>query len=89
MLPQIRPPRVHATPPWSTASVASIASVADESRWDVARERWMAAFSQRLAELRPHDDADALRAVAADLWVDVGGHDPVIAAEMEFEASSG
>ena len=52
------------------------------------RDVWMAAFANRLGELRPHEDRDVLRAVAADLWDDVGGHDPSICAEMEHEARS-
>ncbi len=53
------------------------------------RDAWIAAFADRLGELRPHEDRDVLNAVAADLWDDVGGHDPMICAEMEHEARSG
>ena len=54
-----------------------------------ARDRWLTAFVARMSELRPSEDEDSLQALAAELWEDVGSHDPDIAAEMEHEASFG
>lgn len=51
-----------------------------------ARVAWMLACAQRLRELRPRDDPASLASTAAQLWVEVGRFDPLIAAEMEHES---
>lgn len=46
---------------------------------------WLAACMARLGQLRPDQDARAIASMARELWLDVAGFDPVIAAEMEYE----
>lgn len=74
--------------PWATGAVGRLPSLGDPAL-EEGRDAWMAAFVERLAELRPNEDEDLLAALAADLWGELGGHDPVMAAEMEHEASPG
>lgn len=52
----------------------------------IQRQQWIEACAERLAELNPSLDRAACAAQAAELWSDVGGYDPLIAAEMEYEA---
>ncbi len=50
------------------------------------QQRWIGLCASRLAELRPDEDEDELSALALELWNDVGGYDPEVAAEMEHES---
>ena len=81
--------RVPAVPPWSATSAGRLDLVSEPPPWNATREAWLAAFTERFAELRPQEDDEVVQALAADLWPDVGGHDPVLAAEMEHEATFG
>lgn len=53
----------------------------------LSREQWLAVCVRRLAELRPRDPPSATWRLAQEMWDDVGGFDPLIVAEMEYEAS--
>lgn len=55
-------------------------------RGPVDRDQWVAACSTRLAALRPRASWASCLALAQDMWADVGGFDPEIAAEMEHES---
>lgn len=89
MFPRSLPYRGASMLQWPGPSSGPHLEVLREPAADSARDVWMAAFVKRLGELRPHEDENVLLAMAADLWADVGGHDPVIAAEMEHEAGFG
>lgn len=52
----------------------------------MGRAPWIEACAERLAALSPARDRAICTAQAVDLWPDVGGCDPLIAAEMEHEA---
>lgn len=87
MLPQPLT-RLPLVPQWPATS-SGLLGDAGGSPWNATREAWVTAFSGRFLELRPLEDEEVVRELAADLWTDVGGHDPVIAAEMEHEATLG
>ena len=53
----------------------------------VARDAWVAACAHRLCSLRPRARWAACLALAQDLWPEVGGYDPEIAAELEHESN--
>lgn len=50
------------------------------------RQPWIEVCAERLAELSPALTGATCAVLAAELWADVGGYDPVIAAELEHEA---
>jgi hypothetical protein len=50
------------------------------------RTQWAIQFAERLSELRFDEDFETFRADGEEMWADVGMFDPVITAEMEFEA---
>jgi hypothetical protein len=52
----------------------------------LSRADWVWICAARLSQLRPDQDVESIVFVAKDLWTDVASFDPVIAAEMEYEA---
>lgn len=55
-------------------------------RETLERIDWIQRCSSRLGELAPQRNRQALALLAADLWNDVHGLSPEMAAEMEHEA---
>jgi hypothetical protein len=52
----------------------------------LSRADWIWICAAQLSRLRPDQDVESIVFVAKDLWTDVASFDPVIAAEMEYEA---
>lgn len=52
----------------------------------LSRSDWIGLCAIRLGQLRPDQSVECVAFVATDLWADVASFDPVIAAEMEYEA---
>jgi len=74
--------RKHSTGPFTPSIGAPPSALSMPTR----RQPWIEVCAERLAELRPAFTATTCAVLAAELWADVGGYDPVIAAEMEHEA---
>lgn len=87
MVPQPLVP-VSALPAWPALSGGRLDEVVARPG-AASRESWIAAFAERFGELRPDEDEEMHLLLAADLWVDLCGHDPMISAEMEHEATFG
>ena len=82
----IQVPRVSRAPAVSMGSESRLRAPIDAN--PVRRKEWVTICAARLSQLRPHHDREFSAAVARDLWSDVGSFefDPVISAEMEYEA---
>ena len=52
----------------------------------LSRTDWIWICATRLGQLRPDQSVECVAFVARDLWADVASFDPLIAAEMEYEA---
>jgi len=52
----------------------------------LSRTDWVWICATRLGQLRPDQSVECVAFVARDLWADVASFDPLIAAEMEYEA---
>ena len=50
------------------------------------RQEWTRRCTQRLTELRPLTAAHGVADLVQDMWLDVAGMDPEIAAEIEHES---
>ena len=51
----------------------------------MSRAEWVDQCMRRLSELRPDEDRLSLATLVGEIWLDLPGFHPVLAAEMEHE----